>query len=258
MKRIVSVLLVLSIVCMCFAACGKSEEAKAVEEKIKNIGEVTLDKGPVIEEAYKAYAFLSGEDKGDVKNYDDLMSAKEAYDAIKAVSDRCDELSDKLDTVFTQYGITYSEITDEYNELSELIPDEEEGEGGKYSFFGEVKNKYAEYTKVGENANKSAVSYVNGLFEVNKDKDITVEDIGCIAQISDETEYFLFAVKYKEGEESKVKYSSARFAGTPSVQSMLSHAENFYGDSPASDNTDALTNGNVVLDVAKIIEDCTK
>lgn len=258
MKKIVSVLLVALTLCMCLTSCSKSEAAKEVEQKIKAIGEVTIDKGEAIEEAEKAYAFLTGEDKGDVKNYDDLVSAKEAYNKLKEVSDLCDALKDKIDSAFTQYGISYTEIKDKYEEIFELIPDEEEGKDGKYSFAEELRAKYDEFTSASANAEKSAVSYIKGLMEINKDKEITVENIGCIMQISDATEYYLFAVEYKEDGESKVKYSSARFAGTPSVQSMLSYAENFYGDAPASEKTDALKNGNVVLDVAKVIEEIAK
>lgn len=253
MKKFISVLLVLFTVCLCFSACGKSEEAKAVEEKIKDLGEITIDKGAAIEEAEKAYAFLSGEDKGDVKNYDELVSAKDAYNAIVEMSERCDALSDTFDIVFSRYGIPYTEVVDEYNAILELIPDEEEGEGGKYSFVSEIKEKYVKYSEVQENANKSAVSYVKGFLELNKDRDITIEKIGCIAQISDEIQYFLFAMEYKEGEESKAVYSSARFSGTPSVQSMTAGAASLYGEAPASVNTDALVSGNVVIDVATVL-----
>ena len=253
MKKIIAVLLVMLTVCLCFSGCGKSEEAKAVEEKIKALGEITLDSAAVLEEAEKAYASLSGEDKGDVKNYDDLVAARKAYDEITDISERCEALSVKFDEIFTKYGIPYAEIIDEYNAILEAAPDNEEGEGGRYSFVGEIKGKYDNYIKVQENAHKSAVAYVNAFLEFNKDKSITIENIGCIAQISDGIQYFLFAMEYKDGEESKSVYSSARFAGTPTVQSLAAGAKSLFAEKPASEKTDALKNSNVVIDTAAVL-----
>lgn len=258
MKKIITVLLVICLVCIFFTGCSKSEAAKAVEEQIKAIGEVTIDKGEQIEAAEKAYALLTGEDKGDVKNFDKLTEAKKQWEEIKAVSDRCDELTKKLDTVFTQYGISAEEINEEYNAISEIVPESETAEGGKYAFFSDVKAKYEEYGKMAEDAIGSACSYVKGFYEVNKDKTLEIEDIGCIAQISNDTQYFLFALKYKENGESKTVYSSARFAGTPSVQTMLSYADNFYSVTPASTNTDAFLKGNVILDVQTVLDKCAE
>lgn len=258
MKKIISALLIMSLMCVLFAACGKSEAAKAVEEKIKAIGEITIDKGPAVEDAMKAYSLLTGEDKGDVKNFDKLSEAKKELDELVAVANRCDVLSKKFDEVFARYGISASEIIDEYNALTEIIPEGEDKEGGKYAFFAEVKEKYESYNKLRENASASACSYVNGFYEVNKGKTVEIEEIGCIAQISNDTEYFLFALRYKDGAESKAVYSSARFAGTPSVQTILSHADNFYKEAPASANTDALLKGNIILDVAAILDKCAE
>ena len=50
----------------------EEDSIKKVEEKIDAIGTVSLDNEEVIKEAEKAYALLLGEDKGDVKNYDEL------------------------------------------------------------------------------------------------------------------------------------------------------------------------------------------
>ena len=113
MKKIIAVLLVMLTVCLCFSGCGKSEEAKAVEEKIKALGEITLDSAAVLEEAEKVYASLSDEDKGDVKNYDDLVAARKAYDEIADISERCEALSVKFDEIFTnEMGSRWNRCTD--------------------------------------------------------------------------------------------------------------------------------------------------
>ncbi len=254
MKKIISVITILSLVLVCFCACGKSEEAKLCEGKIKAIGEVTLEKKELIESAEKAYAMLSGEDKEDVKNKDDLDAARAEYDKLKDFSDRVDELSDKVNRVFTEYGISYAEIMDEYNALSEIVP-EDEKEKERYSALSDLDEKLESFNTNAAAAEASAVSYVKGFYSINEDKNVTVTDVGCIVQESDGTVYCLFALKYTEGTEEKAVYSKARFAGTPALESITSYAENFYSIEPASEDTDALNNGNVVLNVEKILAD---
>lgn len=254
MKKIISVFAILSAILICFCACGKSEEVKLCEGKIKAIGDVTLEKLELIEAAENAFMLLSGEDKGDVKNKEDLDAARAEYDKLKDFSDRVDALSDKLDRVFSEYGISYAEIIDEYNALNEIIP-EDEKEKEKYSVPSSLDEKLESFNSTAAAAEVSAVSYVKGFYDINKDKNVTVTDVGCIAQISDGTTYFLFALKYTENGEEKAVYSRARFSGTPSIESMTSYAENFYNEEPASEKTDALIKGNVVLDAEKVLSE---
>ncbi|MBQ9945873.1 MAG: hypothetical protein IJO68_05045 [Clostridia bacterium] len=258
MKKILSVLLILCLTALCLCSCGKSEEAKAVEEKINGIGEITLDKLEILEEAEKQYAFLSGEDKGDVKNYEKLQQARKDYDALKEFADKTAELEEKLGKVFTEYGISYSEIEEQYKELEGIRNSEENKNNEAYKFFDELKTKMDAFDTEAEKAKASAVSYLKGFYELKKDKEIEIKELGCIAQTSDDTTYYLFAISFTEDGAEKKVYASARFANAPSVQSMLSYAENFYADAPASEKTDALICGNIVLDLEAVKTEAAK
>ena len=67
MKRILA--LVLTILMMAaLTACGQSEAAKAVDEQIAAIGEVTLDSNAAISAAEAALRELSPEDQKQVKH----------------------------------------------------------------------------------------------------------------------------------------------------------------------------------------------
>lgn len=252
MKKFISLTAVILTMLMVLSSCGKSEEVKLCQQKIKAIGDVTLEKIELIEDAENAFMQLSSEEMADVKNRSDLTKAREEYDILKEFADKVDALSAKLDKVFTEYGISYTEVMDEYNALRESIPEETKE---KYAVIDTLNDKIAMFDTVTEKAEKSAVSYVKGFLELNKDKQITVTEIGCIAQISEETTYCMFALRYTEGTEEKEVYAAARFADSPTVESMTSYAEDFYKDAPASDKTNALTTGNVVIDTAKVLSE---
>lgn len=250
-KIIITAALILSVLVI-LSSCGKSEAVKDCQKKIDAIGEVSLEKGSLIEEAESAFMLLPAEETADVKNAGVLTSAREEYDALKAFADKVEALSEKIDKAFVEYGIGYAEIMDEYNALKESIPEETKD---KYAVIDTLTEKLAEFDTMAEKAQKSAVSYVKGFLELNKDKEVEITEIGCIAQISEETTYCMFALKYTEGTEEKKVYSAARFANTPSVESMLDHAADFYKDAPASESTDALLKGNVVIDTPKVLSE---
>ncbi len=254
MKKIVSIILCVIMVAVCFTACSKSEAAKAVMEQIKAIGEITLENENVIIEAEKAYSLLSEEDKKDVKNHDDLVELRASFDRLQSYSDKADALLKTFDKIFTEYGISYSEVITPYDELTTAYSSSDEAVRAEYDkIFASVKEKYDEYCEVAKAATASAVAYINGFKEINKDKEITVKEIGCIAQISDGTTYYLFSMTYTDatGTDYSV-YSTARFAGTPSVQSMLNYKDNFYAEASTSEKTNALKCGNILLDINEI------
>lgn len=253
MRKIIGFLLVLVLVCTSFSACTKSEEVKTCEAKIEAIGEVTSDKLSLIEDAEKAYENLSQEDKEDVKNYSVLTSAREEINDISDFNEKAASLTEKLQKTVTEYGIDAKGITDEYNALLERYESASEAKKAQFTAFTALKAEKENYDNVATFAAASAVSYVKGFFEINKDKDITITDIGCIAQQSDGNVYSLFALKYKEGTEEKEVYANARFAGTPSTESMISYKDNFYADSPASEDTDAFNMGNIIIDIDTVL-----
>ncbi|MBR3766682.1 MAG: hypothetical protein IKL10_00385 [Clostridia bacterium] len=253
MKKIIVFLLVTVLMCIGFSSCAKSEEVKTCEAKIEAIGEVTSDKLSLIEDAEKAYENLSQEDKEDVKNYSVLTSAREEIDDISDFNEKADALSEKLQKTVTEYGIDAKGITDEYKALLDRYDTASEIKKAQLTAFSALKKEKENYDNVAALAAASAASYVKGFFEINKDKDITISDIGCIAQQSDGNVYSLFALKYKEGTEEKEVYANARFAGTPSTESMISYKDNFYAASPASEDTDAFSMGNVIIDIDTVL-----
>lgn len=252
MKKILSVIAILTLTLLVFCSCGRSEEVKACEDKIKEIGKVSVESEELILAAEEAFMVLSGEDKGKVRNKGELEDARAEYDRLKEIADKADELSEKLDKTFTEYGISNEELASDYEALKELIP---EAEQETNPVLAQVEEKLAQVDEKTAESNASAVSYVKGFYEINKDKNVTVKEIGCITQVADGVTYCLFALKYEEGTQEKAVYSNARFSGTPSVASMTAHAENFYGSAPASEDTDALVSGNVVIDTAKVLEE---
>lgn len=254
MKKIISVILIALSFCLILASCGKSEAAKAIDDKIKNIGDVDLSKGSVIEEVFKEYSLLSGEDKSDVKSYDKLFEKKQQYDSLKTFDDKVNEVAALYDKTLSEYGVPYSDIEQALNELNELMPDEKNEMKGEYDkSYEKITSKQEKYNEVAEKAADSAISYINGLIKAKNLTNPEIKEIGCIAQINDGTTYYLFAITYNDGgEKDKSVYSSARFAGTPTVETMLTHKDNFYSEKVMSDKTNALKSGNIILDANEI------
>ena len=65
-------------------SCGPSDEAKAVDDMIIAIGEVSIDSEVAILDAETAYNALSVKDKEDVSSYETLLAAKNSYNKLKA------------------------------------------------------------------------------------------------------------------------------------------------------------------------------
>lgn len=82
MKRIIALLLVV-VMSLSLCACGKSKAAKAAEEAIAAIGEVTLDSGAAITNAEKLYGILTDAEKSEVENRLVLVEAQEAYEKLR-------------------------------------------------------------------------------------------------------------------------------------------------------------------------------
>ena len=100
MKKGISLVLVL-VMCLSLCACGKSEEVKAVEEKIASIGEVSIDKADIIQEVNQAYEALSDKDKEKVENFDILQKSTDALQKamFTAIADECEKMNAGSDLV---------------------------------------------------------------------------------------------------------------------------------------------------------------
>lgn len=81
MKKRLAALIMALVLALALTACGKSEAAKAVDDMIDSIGEVTVDSGSAITAAEEAFAALSAEDQKDV-NQGKLQTARDTYEQL--------------------------------------------------------------------------------------------------------------------------------------------------------------------------------
>ena len=82
LKRLLPVLLALGMLLTLCACAGKSEAAKAVDDQIAAIGEVTLDSEQQIIDAEAAVAALTAEDLEQLDNREQLEQARKDYDQL--------------------------------------------------------------------------------------------------------------------------------------------------------------------------------
>ena len=82
MKKIISLAMCL-ILLLSLCACGKSKQAKAVEEQISTIGDVSLEKEAAILSTLENYNQLSDDEKETVENYSILKNAIDTINALK-------------------------------------------------------------------------------------------------------------------------------------------------------------------------------
>ena len=82
MKKIISLAMCL-ILLLSLCACGKSKQAKAVEEQISTIGDVSLEKEATILSTLENYNQLSDAEKETVENYSILENAIDTISALK-------------------------------------------------------------------------------------------------------------------------------------------------------------------------------
>lgn len=81
MKKIIALLLV-AVMCLSLVACGgQSEAAKALDEKILTLGEITIDSKELLEEIDTEYENLTDQEKSSLENYDVLKTARDTYNA---------------------------------------------------------------------------------------------------------------------------------------------------------------------------------
>lgn len=115
------------------AACGKSEAAKAVDDQIAAIGEVTLESEDAISEAEAAVDALADEDREQLDNVDKLEQARADYealvlagkvseveDAIAAIGTVTLESADAITAARSLYDGSEAEVQSAVNNLGDL------------------------------------------------------------------------------------------------------------------------------------------
>ncbi len=230
------------------------KDVDRVEAMIAVIGEVTLEKEEAVNAAEEAFNALKKSQQKKVDNKDVLTEAVNKID-ILFFNTKTAELSAAFDKSLTEYGVDSSDFNSLYSTLEEMFNNADEETKGQLQGFDELKTKKEGYDTTLSESHAAAVAYVKGFLEVNKDKNVTITDIGAIVQKTDDTVYHLFALTYTEDGEEKSVYASARFSGSPSLQSMLAYADRFYGEAPALETQDALTYGNADIDLAKVLSE---
>ena len=109
-----------------YTALVDAAAAKAVDDLIDAIGEVTLESGDAIKAARAAYDALTDTQKELVKNYEELTAAEEAYTALvdAAAAKAVDDLIDAIGEVTLESGdaikaarAAYDALTDTQKEL---------------------------------------------------------------------------------------------------------------------------------------------
>ena len=105
MKKLL-ILLLSAMLVLSLSACGKSEAAKAVDDQISAIGQVTLDSEPQIAAAEEAVAALSEEDRKQLDNTGTLEKARTDYEALVLASEaaKVDEAIGAIGTVTLDSG----------------------------------------------------------------------------------------------------------------------------------------------------------
>lgn len=93
MKRIFALILVLCIA-LSLCACGQTEAAKAAQEAISQIGQVSYSSNSAISAAEELFNNLTKEEQDSVTNAADLFAAREAYN--KLVIEPIEKLSQQI------------------------------------------------------------------------------------------------------------------------------------------------------------------
>ncbi len=83
LKKAILTCLIVSLCLLMLTSCGQSKEAKAVDDLIREIGEVSIDSEECIVAAEQAYDELDISDKEQVSLHDSLVAARDEIETIK-------------------------------------------------------------------------------------------------------------------------------------------------------------------------------
>ena len=110
MKKTVRII-ALFLLCALLTGCASAESVSVL---IADIGPVTLDSGDAIAAAEAQYEKVIFFDKKKVENYDDLVNARQLYDAIVSKNDHLNQLADQLGEITLDSKDTISQLREEY------------------------------------------------------------------------------------------------------------------------------------------------
>ncbi len=116
MKKLMAFMLAAALALSLAACGGKSEAAKAVDQMISEIGEVTVNSGGHISAAEEAVAALDEEDRQQLENLDSLEKARETCDSLilESEADKIEEVISAIGTVTLDSGDAISAAANAY------------------------------------------------------------------------------------------------------------------------------------------------
>ncbi len=110
-------LLGIALLLCCLLALTACSAVSGVEQKISNIGTVTLEKQTAIEEAEAAFNALSTDEQAKVSNYETLQAARAVLDELLAVSN-VEQQINSIETVTLEKQTAIEEAEAAFNALS--------------------------------------------------------------------------------------------------------------------------------------------
>lgn len=116
MKKLMAFMLAAALALSLAACGGKSEAAKAVDQMISEIGEVTVNSGGHISAAEEAVAALDEKDRQQLENLDSLEKARETCDSLilESEADKIEEVISAIGTVTLDSGDAISAAANAY------------------------------------------------------------------------------------------------------------------------------------------------
>ena len=211
--------------------------ASPVIELIKNIGEVTLEKGGAITRAIEAYNALTAEQQELVSNYSVLEEAYQNYSDLLVAHQVSTKIS-QIGVVTKESGSLLEQIRNAYNSLS----DRQKSMVGNYSDLEKAESAYQGLNKsdetsqikntaaAGETANSHAGAHESGYAKQNGSSNATGS--GNAAEKSGNA---------KNGEQAQEKKTEE--TAKENQEAKTEEAENADGEETSAENETALLSG---------------
>ena len=211
--------------------------ASPVIELIKNIGEVTLEKGGAITRAIEAYNALTAEQQELVSNYSVLEAAYQNYSDLLAAHQVSTKIS-QIGVVTKESGSLLEQIRNAYNSLSDrqksLVENYSDLEKAESAYQGLNKSDETSQIKntaaAGETANSHAGAHESGYAKQNGSSNATGS--GNAAEKSGDSK------NTEQAQEKKTEETAKE-----NQEAKAEEAENTDGEETSAENETALLSG---------------
>lgn len=255
MKKCVCALLIVLLIGILFAGCGKTEAVKAAEKLISSIGDIDTESGDAVSAAREAFEALSEEEQKKVKNITKLEKAEAEYKGIIDFNADIAAIVEAAGASFSKEDFDINGLLAKADEIRTAYEDMSDTRKAMVKDYDKIDAAVGVLQSFVENAELAAAQYIKAFNSVYADEKYTVTGVYCIKQIRNETdEYHLFALTYKNGkDEEKNVYSHARCTTDVAAEAIAARAETFFADEPVTADADAKECGNVQLDIEAVL-----